>query len=160
MAEYRIEAHDSREWRQVYVVRPMLVWSPLVIALYLSAWLTTSQWASGLALGIALAVTYHWLRIWIRWQKTYADHAALFRRPVRVTISASSITVEHEHGARRIALSAIAGVLRLPGTIVIHLRGGSGQTLLLPRRHLSNEEQATIRAWPVTSRAWPVQQAD
>jgi len=149
MAEYRVLAEDGREALWVYSERPTLYWTPLAAALFVSSWLTPSVFVSGLSLGVGAAWVYFWVQAALRYRRGFAARASSYREPIRVTVSAESIAIEHEHGALRFQVSALGRVLHLRKTVVVESAKPSQQLLVLPKKHLSEAELRTIGAWPV-----------
>jgi hypothetical protein len=148
MAEYPVSAENAAEVVWELTKKPMLTWSPLPAALFISAVLTPDAFISGLALGVGTVWSFVWISWIFRWRARYTDLAREYVTPIRLTLSNEGLTVEHQHGSSRLLVSGMKRIHHMKRTVFLYTVTNR-YPMILPKKYLSEAELQTIRAWKV-----------
>lgn len=148
MARFRPQAQDIASYSRRAMrtsLRGAVMWLSVAIVGAVAYRERDPLYSSACA-GFAIAVVLVMLSAVNRWRRAMRRYGAEYREPIEYAFSDEGIRTTSEFGTSSHKRSAVRTVTRSHEAFEIYLRSSS-QPLVIPLRHLAEDEIALLRTW-------------
>jgi hypothetical protein len=148
MARYRPQTRDIAPYARRHLFRSLRIaagWIVFPIGAAIGYRESEPFFASA-CVGFAIAVGVFTIASITRWQRAIRRYGASYREPIEYTFRDDGIRTASEYGEAFHKRSSIRSVKERGGAFEILLRSAL-QPVIVPRRHLGEDEIALLRAW-------------